>query len=60
MKVTVDGNELMIRMPMMDPPAPSKSGKTLIVATTSGNLTTDIKIGDKPLVLGLNAYVKRD
>lgn len=60
MKVAIEGLELVIRMPISDPPQPSKSGKSLIVASTEGNVTTDIKIQDKSLILGLNAYIKRD
>lgn len=35
-EVTADGNEIVIRMPIILPPAPSTSGKTLIVASTRG------------------------
>lgn len=37
---------------------PSKSGKSLIYATTNGNLNTGLKIGGADLILGLNAYTK--
>lgn len=36
----------------------SASGKTLIVASTHGSLKTDLKIDGKPLIVGVNAYVK--
>lgn len=40
-------------------PAPSSSGKTLVVASTHGNQTTECKIGDQNVVIGLNAYVRK-
>jgi len=39
--------------------AGSKSGKSLIVATTSGNpVFKDCMIDGKPICIGLNAYIK--
>ncbi len=42
---------------------PSASGKTLIVASTRGNLKTDVKIEhdgqQKPLTIGFNAYIAK-
>ena len=37
---------------------PSKSGKTVVVASTHGNQPTGLMIDGKPVILGLNAYVK--
>jgi len=39
---------------------PSKSGKTLLVATTGGNKVTPLKIEGKNVTLGLNAYIYND
>jgi hypothetical protein len=39
-------------------PAPSASGKTLVVATTHGNQPTEVQISGKTLVLGMNAYIR--
>lgn len=58
MSVKVEGKELVIRLPINKPLVPSKSGKSLIVATTSGNKAVDCKIDGKILTLGVNAYVK--
>lgn len=58
MKVTIENNELVIRVPMQEP-RPSASGKTLVVATTSGNKTTEATINGKPITIGLNAYIQR-
>ena len=59
MKVTIENNELVIRIPVQNPPQPSKSGKTLIVATSSGNVTTSCMVDGKAVIIGLNAYVAR-
>jgi len=40
-------------------PAPSSSGKTLVVATTRGNIQTDAKVNGKPVTIGVNAYIPR-
>jgi len=59
-KVTIENNELVIRIPVEQSPLrPSKSGKTLIVATSSGNVTTSCMVEGKPVVIGLNAYISR-
>ncbi len=57
MKVEVKGTDLVITIPMQKP-APSSSGKTLIVATTGGNQVTTAQVNGKPVTLGLNAYIK--
>lgn len=52
----VEGKKLIIVIDLDRDLGPSKSGKTLLVATTAGNVTvpgTDVK-------LGLNAYKGRD
>jgi hypothetical protein len=59
MKVTIENNELVICIPVENPPRPSASGKTLIVATSSGNQTTDAIVNGQSVVVGLNAYIKR-
>jgi len=56
MHATIDGNELVIRIPLQDP-APSRSGKTLVVASSRGNVQTQAKIDGRPITVGLNAYV---
>lgn len=35
MQVIIEGKELVIRIPVETPPRPSKSGKSLIVATSN-------------------------
>ncbi len=33
-------------------------GKTLVVATTHGNQPTDVTVDGKPLIVGVNAYIR--
>jgi len=58
MQVTIEGKELVIRIPMQEP-RPSSSGKTLVVASTNGNKTTDVQVQGQPVIIGLNAYIKK-
>ena len=39
-------------------PTPSASGKTLVVATTHGNVPTDVQLNGKPVIVGVNAYIR--
>lgn len=57
MKVTIENNELVIRIPMCEP-RPSSSGKTLVVASSGGNQATTATVDGKPIIVGLNAYIK--
>lgn len=59
MKVSIENNELVIRIPVENPPQPSASGKTLVVASSRGNQKTDVEIMGKPITIGLNAYIKK-
>ena len=54
----MENNELVIRIPL-EKPKPSSSGKTLIVASTGGNVQTDVEVNGKPIFVGLNAYIKK-
>lgn len=58
MQVTIEGKDLVIRIPMTEP-RPSASGKTLVVATSSGNKVTDAIVQGQNVVIGLNAYIKK-
>ena len=58
MEVKIDNGKLVIIIELQEP-TPSASGKTLVVATTHGNVTTDCVIDGKPVVVGLNAYIKK-
>jgi hypothetical protein len=52
-----DGN-LVITLPM-GAPAPSASGKTLVVASTHGNQATTATVNGKPVIIGVNAYIAK-
>ncbi len=49
--------ELVIRLPLEQPPRPSATGKTLVVASSRGNQITDVTVNDKPVTVGVNAYI---
>lgn len=51
-----DGN-LVVTIPM-NQPRPSASGKTLVVATSGGNVVTGAQVNGKAVTIGLNAYIK--
>lgn len=54
----IRGKQLIITLDLQDP-TPSTSGKTLVVATTHGNMATTAQVNGKPLTIGVNAYIKR-
>jgi hypothetical protein len=58
MEVKIENGKLYIEIPLQEPTL-STSGKTLVVATTHGNVTTTATVDGKPVVIGLNAYIKR-
>jgi len=58
MKAEVKGNQLIITVDMQTP-APSASGKTLVVASSHGNQATTAIIDGKPVVVGFNAYIRK-
>lgn len=59
MKVEVKGNTLHIEIEMQEPQR-SASGKTLVVASSHGNQATTATVQGKPVVVGLNAYIRAD
>ena len=59
MKVRIENGVLIIEIPVQDPPRPSKTGKTLIVASSGGNQATAAQVDGKPVIVGLNAYIPR-
>ena len=58
LQAKIENNELVIRIPL-EKPKPSSSGKTLIVASTGGNVQIDVEVDGKPVFVGLNAYIKK-
>jgi len=57
MTVEIKGNKLCIEIDL-EKPTPSSSGKTLVVASSRGNATTTAMVDGKPVIIGLNAYIK--
>lgn len=57
-KVTVKEGKLMIEADL-ETPTPSASGKTLVVASTRGNMATTAVVNGQPVIIGLNAYIKK-
>lgn len=49
--------QLVITLDMQDA-TPSASGKTLTVASTHGNQPTTCLVDGKPVIIGVNAYIK--
>ena len=57
MTVKIEGNELVVRVPIS--PHPSKSGKTMLVASTHGAQDAGLEHDGKPIKVSLNAYTPR-
>lgn len=55
----IEGDELVIRLPLNPAPIPSATGKTLVVASSRGNKPTTATIHGQPIVVGVNAYIQR-
>ena len=60
MKAEIKDGNLIITIPVNDPPYESNSGKTLIVASSGDNQKPGITVQGKPLFVGINAYIKKD
>jgi len=57
MEAKIENGHLLISIPLIAP-RPSASGKTLVVATTGGNTPTTATVNGKPVIVGINAYIK--
>lgn len=58
MEVKIENGKLIIILDLQ-PPTPSASGKTLVVASTHGNMATNCEIDGKKVIIGVNAYIKK-
>jgi len=58
LNATIKGKQLIITIDLNDPPQPSKSGKSIVLASSNGNQPTTASYEGKPVIVGLNAYVK--
>jgi hypothetical protein len=54
----IEKGQLVLSLPVEANPMPSKSGKTILVATTRGPQSTTVIHDGKPLIVSINAYVK--
>ena len=56
MKVTINekANTMTVVLPLT--PGPSKSGKSMVIASTRGNQTSTAVYNGKPVTVGVNAY----
>ena len=54
-QIEVNGSKLLITVDLSKKLGPSKSGKTMIIATSAGNQT----IAGTDAIIGLNIYTKR-
>jgi hypothetical protein len=55
----IEGNELVIRLPLNEKPVLSSTGKSLVVASSHGNKQTEAKVDGKPVIVGVNAYIAK-
>ncbi|NTV99073.1 MAG: hypothetical protein HGA70_07915 [Chlorobiaceae bacterium] len=58
MTVEIKNGKLLIEIDL-EKPTLSASGKTLVVASTHGNMVTTAMVDGKPVTIGLNAYIKK-
>jgi len=54
---SIEGEYLVIRVPMNPTPVRSATGKTMVVASTHGNKETEVEVQGKPMFVGVNAYI---
>lgn len=57
MEAKIENGQIIITLPISE--RPSKSGKTLVVASSNGNIQTSLTHKGKPVTIGVNAYVSR-
>ena len=55
-EMTVEGSTLTIKVDLTQDFGPSSSGKTIIIASTEGNVSVP---GDEEKKVGLNVYKKK-
>jgi hypothetical protein len=53
----IEGKKLIVTIDTQEP-TPSATGKTLVVASSRGNVATTCMVNGKPVVVGLNAYIR--
>ena len=58
MQVEIKDNQMIITVDMQ-PPTPSKSGKTLVVANSGGPTKTTAQVNGKTVTLNLTAWTQK-
>jgi len=53
----IEGEYLVIRVPMNPTPVRSATGKTLVVASSHGNKETEVQVQGQSVFVGVNAYI---
>ena len=56
MKVTINEKAGTVTVVLPLSPGPSKSGKSMVIASTRGNQTSTATFNGKPVTVGVNAY----
>ncbi len=54
---SIEGDYLVIRVPMNSTPVRSTTGKTLVVASSHGNKETEVQVQGQSVFVGVNAYI---
>jgi len=57
-EVKIEGKRLVITADL-ETPTPSASGKTMVVASSHGNMATTAVVDGKPVIVGLNCYIRK-
>lgn len=58
MKAKLRNGMLIIKLPLVIPPKVSKSGKTLLVASSRGVRRTVLRVDGKPICITVNAFIR--
>lgn len=54
---SIEGEYLVIKVPLNSTPVRSATGKTMVVASSHGNKETEVEVQGKPVFVGVNAYI---
>jgi len=58
--VKIDGEAGTLTLVLkLQEPTPSASGKTLVVASTHGNVSSGVKLNGQDVIVGVNAYIRK-
>ena len=57
LSASIEGEYLVIKVPLNPTPVRSATGKTMVVASSHGNKETEVEVQGKPVFVGVNAYV---